>query len=324
MTSGDRHPGLSLRVSVTDRCPLRCSYCRPGAGALGAARDRILTYEQIANFVSVVMDRYAVRQVRITGGEPLARPQVERLVAMLAALGVPDLALTTNGQHLAGKAAILRRSGLMRINISLDSLDPVRFREITGGGVLEKTLAGIQAARDAGLHPIKLNTVVLRGRNDREVVDLVRFAEEQGAELRFLELMPIGMASAGFAESFVSSAEVRERLEEAFDLEPLPERPEDTSRDFVVRRERGGGTVIGFVSPYSQPFCAGCWRLRLTAAGSLIGCLARPQGIPLSWDRHGGSRLDAGAVCEAVDLALGLKRRDGNFVQPRHMVMIGG
>jgi cyclic pyranopterin phosphate synthase len=315
---------LQLRISVTDRCELRCGYCAPENGSAKAAREEVLSYEEIARFVAVVQARYGLAQVRLTGGEPLLRAGIDRLVAMLAALGAPDLALTTNGQRLAEVAAPLKQAGLARVNISLDSLIPTTFATITHGGILENTLAGIAAAREAGLDPIKLNMVVMRGENDREVADLVRFAAGHGCQMRFLELMPIGVAAAGFGERFVSSAEVFEKLAREFALTALPVDPRSTSRNFVAEDHSGRWTTIGFISPSSQPFCAGCRRLRLTATGVLLGCLARPMGVSIAPLLRCGSEVDAGALAAAVEEALGMKRSDGEFAQPQAMVGIGG
>ena len=315
---------LQLRVSVTDRCELRCGYCAPENGGAKVAREEVLSYEEIARFVAFVQARYGLAQVRLTGGEPLLRTGLDRLVAMLAAVGATDLALTTNGQRLAELAGPLKQAGLDRVNISLDSLIPATFATITHGGILENTLAGIAAVRWGGLDPIKLNMVVMRGENDREVADLVRFAAGHGCQMRFLELMPIGVAAAGFGERFVSSSEVLERLAREFALTALPVDPRSTSRNFVAEDHSGRWTTIGFISPSSQPFCAGCRRLRLTATGVLLGCLARPTGIPIAPLLRSGSELDAEALAAAVEEALGMKRLDGEFVQPQAMVGIGG
>ena len=315
---------LSLRVSVTDRCGLRCAYCSPASGSPQLAPDENLSYQAIAGFVRLLQARFGLAQVRLTGGEPLLRPRIERLVAMLAAQGVADLALTTSGQQLARLAGPLQQAGLKRINISLDSLDPAAFADLSGGGALHATLAGIEAALEAGLRPVKLNMVVLRGRNDHEVSGLVRFAMEHGCQARFLELMPIGAAEAGFEDLFVPSAEIRERLSREFTLTPLPFDPRSTSRNYVARDRRGLTTTVGFISPSSEPFCSACPRLRLTAAGMLLGCLARPDGIPIAPLLRDPSALNEGAIAAAVGQALNMKRRDGAFVQPRAMVGIGG
>jgi GTP 3',8-cyclase len=315
---------LQLRISVTDRCSLRCGYCTPENGSAKVAREEVLSYEEIARFVAAIKAQYGLTQVRLTGGEPLLRAGLERLVAMLAAVGATDLALTTNGQRLAEMAGPLKQAGLDRVNISLDSLSPATFAAITHGGILEKTLAGIGAALRAGLDPIKLNMVVMRGVNDHEVADLVRFAAGHGCQMRFLELMPIGVAASGFAERFVSSAELIERLAGEFALTALPIDPRSTSRNFVAEDQSGRWTTIGFISPSSQPFCGGCRRLRLTATGVLLGCLARPTGIPIAALLRSGSELDGVALIAAVEEALGMKRLDSEFVQPQAMVGIGG
>ena len=315
---------LQLRISVTDRCSLRCGYCAPENGSAKVAREEVLSYEEITRFVTVMQAQYGLTQVRLTGGEPLLRAGLDRLVAMLAQAGAADLALTTNGQQLAEMAGPLRQAGLNRINISLDSLSPATFAAITHGGILENTLAGIVAARRAGLDPVKLNMVVMRGENDREVADLVRFAAAHSCQVRFLELMPIGVAATGFEERFVSSAEVLEKLAGEFAMTELPVDPRSTSRNFVAEDQSGRWTTIGFISPSSQPFCAGCRRLRLTAAGVLLGCLARPTGIPIAPLLRSGSEPDAEALVAAVEQALGMKRSDSEFVQPQAMLGIGG
>ena len=321
---GTTRPPFSLRVSVTDRCSLRCAYCRPATGRHDVQGDERLSYKEIVRFVRVVAARYGLSQVRLTGGEPLVRPQIETLVEMLAAEGVSDLALTTNGQQLAELAGPLKHAGLLRVNVSLDTLDPARFSAITRGGSLRKTLSGIEAALQAGLRPVKLNMVVMRSLNDDEVGGLVRFAMEHDCQVRFLELMPIGVAAADFENRFVSSAEVRARLGPEFTLYPLPVDPHDTSRNFIASDGRGRTATVGFISPYSEPFCAGCWRLRLTAAGELMGCLARPERIPLASLLRGGTKVDVEAICAAVEQAVAMKRRNGEFIQPRAMLAIGG
>jgi cyclic pyranopterin phosphate synthase len=283
-----------------------------------------LSYEEITRFVSLLQDRCRLTGVRITGGEPLIRPEIVRLVAMLAEAGAPDLALTTSGQQLAALADVLKCAGLNRVNISLDSLDPRAFAAITRGGVLDKTLAGITAARRARLDPVKLNAVVLRGLNDREAPALVRFATSQGCQVRFLELMPIGVAADSFEDLFVPAAEVRSTLAGEFELSPLPVHPEDTSRNFMAVDGLGRRAVVGFISPSSEPFCGACARLRLTATGVLIGCLARDEGVPLAPLLRAGSAPDVEALDGAIQRALSMKRRDGAFAQPRAMVGIGG
>ena len=283
-----------------------------------------MSYEEMAEFSGLLGAAYGLKKVRITGGEPLLRPEIETLVAMLAAKGTPDLALTTDGQRLAGLAEPLKRAGLGRVNVSLDSLDPATFASITHGGVLERTIAGIDAARRAGLGPVKLNMVVLRGMNDHEPPAMVRFAIRHGCQARFLELMPIGEAAARFEELFVPSSEVRAKLAAEFRLTPHPTAPQNSSRDFVAEDGDGQRAIVGLISPTSVPFCHGCRRLRLTAAGVLIGCLARDEGIPLAPLLRRKPEADLAGLRAAIERALDTKRQDGEFAQPRAMVGIGG
>jgi cyclic pyranopterin phosphate synthase len=190
--------------------------------------------------------------------------------------------------------------------------------------LLERTLSGIAAARAAGLNPLKLNMVVMRGENDHEIAHLMRFAIDHGCQMRFLELMPIGEAAAGFERRFVPTSEVQQRLREEFVLVALPVEPAGTSRNFIVRDRSGRSAIAGFISPYSEPFCTGCRRLRLTATGVLIGCLARAEGIPLAALLRGNPDGNGANLIAAATGALDMKRRNGAFIQPRAMVGIGG
>jgi GTP 3',8-cyclase len=275
------HPsadGLVVRLSVTPRCQLRCTYCLPARGCACPSITSLpeLSRAALVRLVALLHETRGVRRVRFTGGEPLLRRDLPELVAEVAALGIPELALTTNAQLLAPRATALRRAGLQRINISLDSLRPEVFAQISRGGVLARTLDGIRAALAAGFTPVKLNTVVLRGVNDAEVGDLMRFGLQTGCHLRFLELMPIGVAALDFAKRFVAAAETRERLQrDDFAWHELPWDPAETSRDWRVRDAGGRETVCGFIAPTTQPFCDECHRLRLTSEGRLHGCLAR-------------------------------------------------
>jgi GTP 3',8-cyclase len=315
---------VSLRISVTNRCSLRCVYCAPSGHATGLSRGDGLSYEEMAEFSGLLSAGYGLKKVRVTGGEPLIRPDIGALVAMLAATGTPDLALTTDGQRLPGLAEPLKRAGLGRVNVSLDSLDPATFASITHGGILEKTIEGIDAARRAGLGPVKLNMVVLRGMNDHEAPAMVRFAMRHGCQARFLELMPIGEAAGRFDDLFVPSSEVFGNLAKEFRLSPHPTGPQNTSRDFVAEDGNGQRAIVGLISPTSAPFCNGCRRLRLTAAGVLIGCLARDEGIPLAPLLRRKPGADLAGLRAAIERALETKRRDGEFAQPRAMVGIGG
>lgn len=271
----DMH-GLVVRLSVTARCQLRCTYClpeNPGRCAQGGGRE--LAGKALVRLVAALHDRFHVRRVRFTGGEPLLRRDLPDLIEATAALGIAELAMTTNGQLLAPQAAELRRRGLQRVNISLDSLDPVRFGEISRGGSLARTVDGIRAAQTAGLNPIKLNVVVLRGRNDGEVGDFLHFALQTGCHVRFLELMPVGIAASQWATNWVGQDEIRARLEQpGLTWTEMAWSPQETCRDWRVRDRDGRETVCGFIAAVTQPFCASCRRVRITADGGLHGCLA--------------------------------------------------
>jgi cyclic pyranopterin phosphate synthase len=242
---------------------------------------------------------------------------------MLARVGVADLALTTNGQHLAIRARPLRKAGVERVNISLDSLDPERYSRLTRGGRLDRTLTGIAAARAAGFRLIKINTVVLRGENDSEVCHLVRFAGAAGLEIRFLELMAIGIAADCQPAWFVSSDEVRERLEAEFRLIAVKSPYEERTRIYLAEDSAGRATRVGFISPVTQPFCASCRRLRLTSDGRLLGCLMHSTGPDLLPLLRGGEP-DYAALDHAVRAALGAKPARRNASSPRLMAGIGG
>jgi cyclic pyranopterin phosphate synthase len=312
---------LSLRLSVTSRCQLRCRYCAPADGLAGP--PAALASDEIIDFVRALGRHYPLRKVHLTGGEPLTRPDILALVAALARKGAADLALTTNGHRLATMAADLRRAGLGRVNISLDSLDPDTYRRLTRGARLAPVIAGIEAACRAGFAPIKLNMVVLRGINDHEVAEVVRWGLERGCQVRLLELMPIGVARPHFDEWFLSTAEVRERLAGHFDLQPVAGAAGESSRNFMARGEKAGG-IVGFISPCSDSFCSGCRRLRLTAEGRLLGCLAQPDGVDVRTAlRAAGPERDA-LLSAAVEKALALKRNGRRFAAQGPMIAVGG
>jgi cyclic pyranopterin phosphate synthase len=314
----------SLRLSVTDRCSLRCVYCMPVEGGSFVSWREVLSFDEIVRFARVMRSDFGLNKIRLTGGEPLLRPGLSDLVAELAALGIEDLVMTTNGQWLAEHAAPLKRAGLRRVNVSLDSLDAANYRMMARGGELRRSLDGIEAALSAGLAPLKLNMVVMRGKNDHEILDLARFGLARGCTVRFLELMPIGIAGDEFDRRFITSAEVRERLAAEFELTPLPETSGASSREFRAAHRDGRVTTLGFISPYSHPFCAGCRRLRLTAGGVLMGCLSRSAGVPLAPLLRGPGEPDRDALARAVANAVAVKRDDGAFAQLRDMAGIGG
>jgi GTP 3',8-cyclase len=264
-----------LRVSITDRCNLRCFYCLPRDCAV-AWRAEQLSLEELAEVVRGGVD-LGIRKIRITGGEPLVRPGVIEFVRTLSSLpGISDLALSTNGTLLADHAAPLKAAGLMRVNVSLDSLQPEVFRAISGRNDLDRVVAGIASARAAGLHPIKLNVVVMRGVNDNELPAILDFAARHGAQARFIEYMPLGLGQRWEA-SYVPRAEILERIRAQ--LAPaLPHRqPGDTATYYELR----AGGEVGIISPVSCRFCDLCNRLRLTADGKLRPCLTREGEVDL-------------------------------------------
>ena len=272
-----------LRISVTDRCDLRCVYCMPESGVPLVPMADVLTYEEIAVVARAALAS-GLRRFRLTGGEPLARRGLAALVEQLAALGPDDLALTTNGLRLAESAAELKAAGLRRVTISLDTLRRDRFETITRRRGFDRIFAGLDAARAAGLGPVKVNTVVIRGLNDDEVLDFVRFAEKERVEVRFIELMPTsGLGSeckelgAWRPALFVKGEEVRARIVEAFG--PLVRLPDaDGVADVYLLN---GRTRLGFITPLSEPFCRGCERMRLGPDGRLKLCLFDRGGVDL-------------------------------------------
>lgn len=315
---------ISLRMSVTDACSLRCRYCRAASEPSPPPRGTPLGTEALAAVMSALHRVAGIGKLRFTGGEPLLHRGVPSLVETAAKLGIPDISLTTNGQALAPLAMRLRGRGLRRVNVSLDSLDPRTYSYITRGGDLAACLRGIQAAVRAGLRPVKLNMVVMRGINDNEVVDLLEFGLASGCHVRFLELMPIGVAAAGFRDRFVPWLEVRDKLCERYRLEPLPYEGGATSRDYRAEDSQGRSTCCGFVSPTSRPFCKGCNRLRLTHDGRLLGCLARRDSLDVGPALSAARCGDTRPLAEAVTAALATKREARNLAEQRHMARIGG
>ncbi|WP_129626239.1 GTP 3',8-cyclase MoaA [Candidatus Oscillochloris fontis] len=276
-----------LRVSLTDRCNMRCVYCMPTVGMQFVPRPELLTN---AELICVLQAAAAVglRKIRLTGGEPLLRPGLVDLVRAIKAIpGIEQIAMTTNALRLDELALPLRQAGLDRVNMSIDSLDPHKFRRMTGGGSLDEVWAGVRAADAAGLHPIKLNAVVVRGMNDDEVVQLAALTQTYPWELRFIEVMPLtgvaGLADAGV----ISSAELITRVESHFGpLELLSHDPHDPARCYRIP---GAAGQIGFISAVTDPFCATCNRMRLTAEGRLHLCLLRDDEVDLRAAVRGGA-----------------------------------
>ncbi|CAI6082174.1 GTP 3',8-cyclase MoaA [Cohnella sp. JJ-181] len=262
-----------LRISVTDRCNLRCLYCMPEEGMQFMDRDSLLTYEQIAEVVRTAA-AFGISKLRITGGEPLVRPGIADLIAQLKSIpGIEEISMTTNGLLLGSQAAELKRAGLDRVNISLDTLDAARFRFIARRGRLDKVLEGIEAAAEAGLGPIKLNCVLLKGVNEDEIGRFLRLSADKPLHVRFIEYMPIGHDDAGWRDHYLPLTRVMEEAERlGLSYEPLPEGPAGNgpSENFRIA---GGVGSFGLIHPVSNHFCANCNRLRLTAEGDLKPCL---------------------------------------------------
>jgi len=317
----------SLRISVTDRCNLRCQYCMGPEGVSWMRPEEILTFEEIARVAAAAVG-LGVKKLRITGGEPLVRQGVEDLVAMLAALsGLEDLALTTNGVILAEKAKGLKAAGLKRVTVSLDTLRPERFEQITGRDRLPQVLAGMEAALAAGLVPLKINVVLLRGQNDDEVLDFVRLAAARRIEVRFIERMPFPAKAAAHEGCGlpVRESEVQAKIEQEFGpLLPIP-RENAWSGPARVYAVPGNGGRVGFISPLSEPFCESCGRMRLTPEGKLRACLASETEIDLKGPlRAGAEREEIQALLKQA-LAAKPQQHAAHFASvERAMSRIGG
>ena len=284
-------PLRSLRISMTDRCNLRCQYCMPEPDYAWLPRESLLGFEEIASIADVFVSLGADR-VRVTGGEPLLRRDLPRLIELLASRpGIADLAVTTNGVLLARQAAALRRAGLRRITVSLDTLRRDRFQAIARFDELPSVLAGIDAAAGAGFSPLKIDTVVLRGRNDDELVDLIEFGRGVGAEVRFIEYMDVGGATHWSMDTVVSRREILARLTEHYgDIAALPGRDAAPAERFQLP----DGTTFGIIASTTEPFCAACDRSRLTADGLWLLCLYARGGLDLR------RPLREGATCEEL------------------------
>ncbi|TMA24269.1 MAG: GTP 3',8-cyclase MoaA [Deltaproteobacteria bacterium] len=315
-----------LRLSVTDRCNLRCVYCMPAEGMPWLAKQDLLTYEEIARFARVCIE-CGVDGVRLTGGEPTVRADLPALVRMLHELAPDlDLSITTNGLKLRDMAPALREAGLRRVNVSLDTLRPERFHAIARRDRLAEVIAGLEAARAAGFAPIKVNAVHMRGVNDDEVVPLARWARDEGYELRDIEWMPLDFQHSWDRSELVPGDEVVARIAEVFPLEP--EEGDDPSAPARTFRYRDGVGRVGVIASVTRPFCGHCDRIRLTADGQVRTCLFALKEYDFrSVMRAGGSDDDIEALLRAAVL----RKQPGHlisqpgFVQPaRGMSAIGG
>ena len=282
--------GISyLRVSVTDKCNLKCYYCRPDNSPF-VYKSEYLTYEEIAKLVKV-MSKFGLEKVRITGGEPLIRPNLDNLIKLISQIpNIRDISLTTNGLTLSKYAEKLKLAGLNRINVSIDSLIPERFYQITKGK-LEDVLEGIKAAKEVGLEPIKVNIVAIKGVNDDEVLDFVDFAKKYGVEIRFIEMMPIGAEQINWSLNKVRYLDViKEKIEKVYGkLIPDFSIGSGAARVFRIPNIN---VKVGFITPLSNPFCDGCSKLRLTAEGSIKLCLRTDEEIQAREIIRNGSEKD--------------------------------
>ncbi|GAA2101428.1 GTP 3',8-cyclase MoaA [Microlunatus panaciterrae] len=319
-----------LRVSLTDRCNLRCTYCMPAEGLEWLPGDEVLTDQEITRLIRVGVERLGITTVRLTGGEPLLRKNLEQLVADINSLVPrPTVALTTNGIGLAARAQRLADAGLSRINISLDTLNADTFAQLTRRRRLSDVLAGVTAARAAGLQPVKINTVLMRGLNDHEAADLLRWAMAENVQLRFIEQMPLDAQHAWQRTEMVTAAEIRAALEQHV---VLTEDPEDAasrgSAPAELFRVAGTGHRVGIIAAVSKPFCGACDRVRLTADGQIRNCLFARSESDLRTPMRSGASDDELAdlwVAAVASKQPGHGINDPSFLQPdRPMSAIGG
>ncbi|MFD7064539.1 GTP 3',8-cyclase MoaA [Streptomyces sp. NPDC059906] len=260
-----------LRVSLTDRCNLRCTYCMPAEGLDWMPKEDVLTDDEIVRLIGVATRRLGITEVRLTGGEPLLRRGLPQLVARLTALDpAPELSLTTNGVGLARSAVALRAAGLRRVNVSLDTLRPERYAVLTRRHRLADVLDGLRLARDVGLAPVKVNAVPIRGVNDDEVTDLAAFATEHGYRMRFIESMPLDAQGEWQRDAMITAEEILQSLTERFELLPIGRRDNAPAEEWRIA---GTDSVIGIIASVTRPFCGNCDRVRLTADGQLRNCL---------------------------------------------------
>ncbi len=317
----------NLRISVTDRCNIRCFYCMPADDVQFMNREELLTFEEIEQFVRVVV-KLGVKKIRLTGGEPLVRRDLHRLVGKLKAIPeIRDIGLTTNGILLAEQARALYDAGLRRINVSLDALDPVKFKQITRRDGYEKVLDGIRAAQDAGFDPVKVNAVSIRGMTEDEIVPFGHFARKTGVEIRFIEFMPLDADNAWEREKVLFAHEIIEKLSsEIMPLVACGQRDSSAPASQFVFEDGIG--QIGFIASVSQPFCASCNRFRLTADGKLRNCLFSLVETDIKTLIRGSASDDdiADAVANSIaDKKEGHEINTARFIQPdRPMYSIGG
>jgi GTP 3',8-cyclase len=313
-----------LRVSVTDRCNFRCVYCRSADAENHMAHHELLEWDEYERLVRILV-HMGIRKVRVTGGEPLVRPGVENFIGRLKAIGVTDLSMTTNGHLLAERCETLIAAGLDRINISLDSLDRAKFERITRTKAFDQVMAGIDAAQNSALRPVKVNAVLVRGFNDDEVEAFAEFARERNLIMRFIEFMPLDADRAWTREAMVPAAEVYKRISACWPLVQVVHERSETARKYRFADGRG---EIGLIAPVTQPFCGFCSRIRLTADGKLRTCLFSKDDHDLKYLlREGATDREIGDEILSIvaQKEKGHRINEPGFVPPsRTMVYIGG
>jgi GTP 3',8-cyclase len=309
-----------LRLSITGRCNLRCRYCRPSSAGQDIERFPSATDGELLELVRIVHEAVSIHKIRLTGGEPLLHPRLAVLVAKLRKQ-LPDTAIcaTTNGTFLAKQAKELRAAGLDSLNVSLDTLNPQLFKELTGVGSLEATIAGISAARAAGFRGVKINAVLIRGINGHNLADLVRFASRIDSEIRFIELMPYGHGAALFLTDYFAADEALASLKQEFSyIGPATRSGTAARHQFFID---GRVITVGFITPVSHPFCADCDRLRLNRGGRLFACLRQQRYVDLLTPLRAGNLA---TVSESIKASLSGKHDPGSYWPEQHMVSIGG
>ncbi len=326
-----------LRISVTDRCNFRCTYCMPEEGMQWLKRSDVMSFEEIEHLARIFVERYGVKGIRLTGGEPTVRAHLPTLVAKLAKLvgpnGPVDLAMTTNGATMRLVAPALKAAGLRRVNISLDTLDRDKFQRMTRRDELLNVLDGIKAAQESGFAPVKINAVIERGTNDDEIVDLATFGREQNVEVRFIEFMPLDAEGHWLSDQVVSQDEIVELINAVYPIEVMPARgaaPADRFRflDGGIHGAGSPGSMIGVIPTVTKPFCGDCDRVRLTAEGDFRTCLFATNEFDLLTALRSGETDDQ--IAARIEAAVGTKWaghqiNQVNFTRPsKSMSQLGG
>jgi cyclic pyranopterin phosphate synthase len=326
-----------LRISVTDRCNFRCTYCMPEEGMKWLQRSDVMSFEEIEQLARIFVERYGVKGIRLTGGEPTVRAHLPVLVSKLSKLvgpnGPVDLAMTTNGATMRLVADTLKEAGLKRVNISLDTLDRTKFHQMTRRDELENVLDGIRVAQEVGFDPVKINAVIERGTNDDELVDLATFGREQNVEVRFIEFMPLDAEGHWMNDKVVGQDEIVEKINAVYPIEVLPARgaaPADRFRflDGGLHGEGSPGSMIGVIPTITKPFCGDCDRVRLTAEGDFRTCLFATKEFGLLTALRAGESDDE--VAARIEAAVATKWaghqiNQVNFTRPsKSMSQLGG